>query len=387
MKTLLSLLVLVLSGTALAQPAPFEIRFHPGGRIYAYPLDESARYRSVQLQNAVVINRSAEPVAIAAIEVELVVPPSAIESRRFDGVELDRIAKAGSMMQSSGILEALRFQFGGEALVPAGVKLAEGSVLAPGEAILVARQMFAMRGTQTQLRVRVTGLAAGRLVEGAASLPILASESKTVLRFPLEGVWYVGAGASIHSHHRTVVAQEYALDLVQLNESGRTYRGEGTRRGQFRAYGASVMAAAAGRVVAAVDDQPETDDDLRRPGEPVDDYMGRVKKTQMARLGRGTHAVIGNHVVIAHEGGEHSVYAHLQPGSLKVKEGDTVKAGDLLAAVGTSGNSTEPHLHFQVCDGPEPLLCAGIPPKFEGIEIANADSARALQTGDIVIRR
>lgn len=386
MKTLLALFALHLPCAALAQPA-FDIRFYPGERVYAYPLDESARYRSVQLQNAVVINRSSEPVSLAAIEIELMVPPSAVESRRFDGVELERIAKAGYMMQSAGILEALRFQFGGEALLPAGVKLAEGTVLAPGEGILVARQMFAMRGAQTHLRVRVTGLAAGRLVESSASLPIVSAESRTVLRFPLEGVWYVGAGATIHSHHRTVVAQEYALDLVQLNESGRTYRGDGSKRADFRAYGARVMAAAAGKVVAAVDDQAETDDDLRRQGEAVDEYMGRVKKTQMARLGRGTHAVIGNHVVIAHEGGEHSVYAHLKPGSLKVKEGDTVKAGDVIGSVGTSGNSTEPHLHFQVCNGPEPLLCAGIPPKFEGIEIANADSARALQTGDIVIAR
>lgn len=43
--------------------------------------------------------------------------------------------------------------------------------------------------------------------------------------------------------------------------------------------------------------------------------------------------------------------AHFQKGSLKVKEGDQVKAGDLLGSVGNSGNSSEPHIHFHVADG------------------------------------
>ena len=385
MKTLLACLAAALSLGAFAQPAPFEIRFHPGERVYAYPLDESGRYRSVQLQNAVVINRGAEPVVLAGIEIELVAPPHVVESRRFEGAELERMAKAGFMMQSSGMMEALRFQFGGEALVPAGVELADSSVLAPGEGILVARQMLAMRGAQTQLRVRARGLAAGRLLEAAATVAIVTAESRNAYRFPLSGTWYVGAGPSIHSHHRTVVAQEYALDLLQLGEGGRSFRGDGTRRGDFRAYGARVLAAAPGKVVAAVGDQEETDGDLRRPGEALEAYMTRVKTTQMARLARGTHAVIGNHVVVAHDAGEYSVYAHLQPGSLRVREGDAVKAGDVLGALGTSGNSTEPHLHFHVCNGPEPLLCAGIPIRFEGLELPNADSARPLQTGDVVI--
>ena len=387
MRLLFALLALAAAHGAAAQSPAFEIRFHPGERVYAYPLDEHGRYRSVQLQNAAVINRSGEPVVIAAIDVELLAPPSVIESRRFEGAELERVAQAGHMIQASGMMEALRFQFGGEALVPAGIKMAQGTVLQPNESLLVARQMFAMRGNQTELRVRVRGLASGQLLESSASLKILAAESANAYRFPLQGVWYVGAGPSIHSHHRTVVAQEYALDLLQLHEGGRTHRGDGTKRGDYRAYGARVVAAADGRVVAAVGDQDETDEDLRRPGEAVEAYMGRVRATQMGRLGRGTNAVIGNHVVIAHPGGEHSVYAHLKPGSLRVKAGDTVKAGDALGEVGTSGNSTEPHLHIHVCNGPEPLLCAGIPVKFEGLELPLADSPRALQTGDLVIGR
>ena len=42
------------------------------------------------------------------------------------------------------------------------------------------------------------------------------------------------------------------------------------------------------------------------------------------------------------------IYAHLYPGTAKVKEGDSVKVGDELAGIGTTGYSTGPHLHFQV---------------------------------------
>jgi len=384
MKSILAAALIAASTGALAQ-VPFEIRFHPGERVYAYPLDESGRYRTVQLQNAVVINRTGEPIALASIDVELVVPPSAVESRVFDGDELDRTAKAGYMLQSSGLMDALKFQFGGEALVPKGVTFAQGTVLQPNEAILIARQTFAMRGAQTQLRIHARGLSDGRVVEASKSLPIVIGESKTAFRFPLEGTWYVGAGPTIHSHHRTVVAQEFAFDFVKMGERGRTFRDAGEHRTDFLAYGARVFAAADGKVASAVDNEPETDDDLRRPGESLSAYMIRVKETQMGRLGRGANAIIGNHVVIEHAPGEYSVYAHLKPGSIKVKAGERVRIGDVIAQVGTTGNSTEPHLHFHVCDSPEAMLCAGIPVRFTGIEVANADFERPLQTGDIVI--
>ena len=386
MKKHLALLIF-LPGICFAQVSPFEIRFHPGERIYAYPLDEQGRYRSVQLQNAVVINRTGEAIALASIDLELVAPPSAVETRVFDGEELERVAKAGYMLHSSGLMEALRFQFGGEALVPRGVSFAQGTVLQPNEAILLARQTFAMRGAQTQFRIRVRGLSDGRVVESSKSIPIAASQSKTAFRFPLEGAWYVGAGPTIHSHHRTVVAQEFAFDLLQLNDRLRSFNGTGESRDQYLAYGSRVLAAADGKVASAVDSEPETNEDLRRPGEALDAYMQRVKQTQMGRIGRGADAVIGNHVVIEHAPGEFSVYAHLKPASLRVKAGDRVRAGDYIAQVGTSGNSTEPHLHFHVCDSADAMLCAGIPVRFTGIEVVNADSDRPLQTGDLVIAR
>src|SRR5207253_9000558 len=97
-----------------------------------------------------------------------------------------------------------------------------------------------------------------------------ATESKTAFRFPLEGAWYVGAGPTIHSHHRTVVAQEFAFDLLKVNERLRTFRDSGETRSQYLAYGSRVLAAADGKVASAVDCEAETDEDLRRPGEAPD---------------------------------------------------------------------------------------------------------------------
>lgn len=55
-----------------------------------------------------------------------------------------------------------------------------------------------------------------------------------------------------------------------------------------------------------------------------------------------------NYVRVLHDDDTFGIYAHILLGSAEVKEGDRVKAGDLLASAGTSGYSTGPHLHFVV---------------------------------------
>ena len=69
----------------------------------------------------------------------------------------------------------------------------------------------------------------------------------------------------------------------------------------------------------------------------------------------------GNHVIIDLGKGQFAFYAHLQPGSPRVKVGDRVKAGQVIGLVGNSGNSTEPHLHFHICDRNSPLASEGLP--------------------------
>ena len=74
----------------------------------------------------------------------------------------------------------------------------------------------------------------------------------------------------------------------------------------------------------------------------------------------------GNHVVVDIGGGRFAFYAHMQPGSVRVKVGDTVKTGQVLGLLGNSGNTDTPHLHFHVMDGPSPLVANGLPYVFMG---------------------
>ena len=56
----------------------------------------------------------------------------------------------------------------------------------------------------------------------------------------------------------------------------------------------------------------------------------------------------GNHIVIMHSPGSYSLYAHLQTDSIKVKPGQIVRQGEVIAKMGNTGNSSGPHLHFQM---------------------------------------
>ena len=75
-------------------------------------------------------------------------------------------------------------------------------------------------------------------------------------------------------------------------------------------------------------------------------------------------ALLGNYVVEALGGHRFALYAHLQTGSVRVRAGERVHRGQVLARVGNAGNSTEPHLHFHVTSGPSPIASDGVPYVF-----------------------
>ena len=92
-------------------------------------------------------------------------------------------------------------------------------------------------------------------------------------------------------------------------------------------------------------------------------------------------AILGNHVVAKH-GDLVAVYAHLAPGSVIVTSGQAVRAGDRIGSVGHTGNSTTPHLHFQLIKATDDLTTAvAVPCAFRTYEVLRAGGWEAVDGG------
>ena len=368
---------------AAAPPKSVEIRFCPASAVRTYPLESRRDLQSLLLQNVAVINHGSAPFKIDDIDIELLQANRVVESRKLDREAVQRIADRGAKLQAAGILEQVAFQFCGTDLIGSDIKLA-GPILDRNRGLLIVEQVFAFRGARDTLRARVHGNVDGHAAEFTGSIPIKSEFAQNNYVFPLRGVWYVGYGASFHTGHRWAIPEEFALDIAKVGESGLSHKGDGTRFDDYYAYGADVLAAADGRVASVANDQQEDPSAMQRPDETQEAYFARLQKEQGERLAKGLTAITGNYVMIDHGKNEYSLYAHLQPGSVGIRVGDQVKAGDVIGKLGSSGNSTEPHLHFHVCDKPDPLMCAGIPVNFSNITIQWADLPRPIQSGDVV---
>jgi murein DD-endopeptidase MepM/ murein hydrolase activator NlpD len=387
MKYLIVAFFAVWSLSAFAEPLKsVEVRFCPASAVRTYPLESRRDLQSLLLQNAAVINHGQSAFDVKEIELELLEAGQVRDTKKLDAGAIQRIADRGEKLQAAGILQQVGFQFCGNDLIAPNIKLA-GPKLDRDQALLVASQVFAFNGARDTLRVRVHGNLDGRTTEFTGSISIKSEFAQNKYIFPLRGVWYAGWGASFHTGHRWAIPEEFALDIAKIGESGISHKGDGTRFNDYYAYGADVLAAANGRVTSVASDQPEDPSAMQRPNESQEAYLTRLQKEQAERLAKGLTAIAGNYVMIGHGKNEYSLYAHLQPGSVRIHIGDQVKAGDVIGKLGSSGNSTEPHLHFHVCDKPDPLMCAGIPVNFSNITIQWADLPRPIQSGDVVIAK
>lgn len=376
------LFALTLAGAAVA--AEPTIRAYPHGPLYAYPLDSVRGVQSLVLQNAAVINTTDAPMTVGTVTLELLRGGQVIESRVLTGADIEKLAKGGAALQGGGMIEAVAFQFG-DVLGKPAAKLAATPTLAPGEGLLIAGQVFSWSGKRDALRITV------RAGPGAASasltLPVQNDQPTPRYAFPLKGTFYVQAGPSLNTHHRWAVPEEFAFDIGQLGAGGISYRGDGMKFADYYVYGQPVLAAADGEVVKVVTDKAEDATAIRKPGETQEVYFQRIIGWQDALMAKGPDALAGNVVIVRHAWGEYSVYAHLKPGAAPVAVGQTVKAGDVVGYVGSSGSSTEPHLHFHVCDGPTALMCVGLPAAFTNVENPMALLPGALQSGDMVVTK
>ncbi len=179
---------------------------------------------------------------------------------------------------------------------------------------------------------------------------------RTELRLPVNGSWWVMAGHRFDEHHGQAFmsSQNFAYDLGRLGGNLSTYRGDRRDNRSFACHGQPVVAAADGEVVEVHDGVKENTPVGVRPA--------------WRQLLRQPRDMAGNFVVLRHASGEFSAYMHLRAG-VAVRKGAAVRAGDVLGACGNSGNSGEPHLHFQLQDGPDPLRAGGLPARFSDFTI------------------
>jgi murein DD-endopeptidase MepM/ murein hydrolase activator NlpD len=189
-----------------------------------------------------------------------------------------------------------------------------------------------------------------------------------LLEPPLHGTgWQASDGPSNdrNNHHRRgllvldghpSIAGRFATDWF-LKKDGHTYDGDLHDRRSHHAYDQPVFAVANGTVVSTRDGRPDN-----VPGfYPDADLPAGIPKDFSPPADLSLDTATGNFVVIDLGGGQFAHYFHLQPGSLRVKPGDRVKSGELLARVGVSGDANLPHLHFEVTTSPRQLIGEGVP--------------------------
>jgi len=182
-----------------------------------------------------------------------------------------------------------------------------------------------------------------------------------VIDAPLRGgPWRCGNGIGFGNSHEAIYAsdkiarmhvpQRFGCDFSKVDANGDSLPSPFPNiisSSMFYGYGADVVAVADGRVVKIQDGIPEN----------VPRADGKV--IMPVRLTDRTFP--GNMVALEIGEGQYAFYAHLQPGSLRVKEGDRVRRGQLLGKLGNSGNTGGPHLHFHVCSGPLLNSCDFVP--------------------------
>jgi hypothetical protein len=175
---------------------------------------------------------------------------------------------------------------------------------------------------------------------------LVSSNKPVVIGPPLRGGdWRCSGGPAYNSYHqylgiragRATIAQRFACDFQKIDQEGNIlpnpFPNEITNK-MFYGYGAEVLAVGDGKVVFVKDGIPEN----------VPQASGEIKPA--VPLTRETNA--GNWIAIDLGNNRYALYAHLQPNSIRVKVGDKVRRGQMIALLGNSGNAVGPHLHFHV---------------------------------------
>jgi murein DD-endopeptidase MepM/ murein hydrolase activator NlpD len=253
-----------------------------------------------------------------------------------------RLAHAGAKSTTKDPLTILP---GARAVVYLELDLAVGRAVL---ATLVPRVQYARSGTT-------------ETVDGA-EVPVREAKPP-VLGPPLRGgPWAAVYHPSWERGHRRVlyavngrarIPGRFAIDWIKLDAKGRQTRDGHDRVADWLGYGADVLAVADAVVAATRDDVTES---------------ARLSTHPEHTLGDAT----GNYVALDLGGGSYAFYEHLKPGSVRVAPGQRVRRGQVIAALGFTGQSTGPHLHFHVADANSPLGAEGQPFVLDRFEVLGA---------------
>jgi murein DD-endopeptidase len=180
---------------------------------------------------------------------------------------------------------------------------------------------------------------------------VVSHESIPTLSPPFNGgIWVAGDGPANNSNHRRSILaidghiyspERFAIDWVKVGPNGDSRHDGATKNENWWGWGEPVLAVAEGNITEAVDEFP---DNAPRVLPPVT-----------------LDNITGNHIILQIAENRFVTYAHLQKGSIKVRPGDHVHRGDVLALLGNSGNTTGAHLHLQVTYSNSVLQSEGVP--------------------------
>jgi len=185
---------------------------------------------------------------------------------------------------------------------------------------------------------------------------------------PLQGSGYISADSCCDAtrHTRAVlpidgrasISQRMAVDWEQVDSERRIYAGPREKPESYAIYGKPVIAVADATVVDSANDQR-----TQTPGKFPSEITPAEADGNFVILDLGQH--------------RYALYAHMQPGSVRVHKGDRVTRGEVIGLVGNTGNTIAPHLHFQVMDGPSSLASNGLPYEIDSFEITGSTPGTA----------
>ncbi len=219
-----------------------------------------------------------------------------------------------------------------------------------------------------------------------APAPLTVSgEKPIVVAPPLRGEWIAGDSVNNRpdaAHRRAVLiddghawlSQRYAIDWVQyrtVDGVRTTWKGKEDRNESYFCYDQPIYSVADGKVVDMSDGAPENVPHSGQYAIPID-----------------FNNAAGNHAVVEIAPHRFVLYAHMRPGTVRVKVGDRVHTGEILGHVGNTGSSTESHLHMHIDDQSSFLGGNGVPYEFSKGEAsgpveANVSSPNAISFGPI----